>query len=81
MRLERAKNNHYHTLGLELDCCEQDIKQVYRKLAGRWHPDKWATASADQQQQAMLTFEKIKQAHDVLCDPEERARYDSSLFR
>ena len=74
-------DNHYKTLDLQLDCSEIQIKQAFRKLAGKWHPDKCAGASAEQQQQAEIVFTNIRQAHDVLCDPEERARYDSSLFR
>ena len=75
-----AFDNHYKLLGLELDCSEAQIKQAYRRLAAKWHPDKWVSSTTPDQQQARLTFDKIKTAHDVLCDCEARARYDASLF-
>ncbi len=81
MQPSRVKDNHYCTLGLELDSSDVQIKQAYRRLAGKWHPDKWAGASVDQQQHARIKFDGIKQAHDTLSIPEERARYDASLFR
>ncbi|KAK9865156.1 hypothetical protein WJX84_009725 [Apatococcus fuscideae] len=73
-------DNHYITMGLELDCSEQQIKQAYRRLAGRWHPDKWAARPEVEQQHAKGVFDNIKHASDILLNPEDRARYDASLF-
>ncbi len=67
-------------MGLELDCSEQQIKQAYRRLAGRWHPDKWAARPEVEQQHAKGVFDNIKHASDILLNPEDRARYDASLF-
>ncbi|KAK9832302.1 hypothetical protein WJX74_005771 [Apatococcus lobatus] len=77
---EHLADNHYKTLGVELDASEARLKQAYRKMAGKWHPDKWATASGPQQQHAKAVFEKIKVAYDTLCHAEDRTRYDASLF-
>lgn len=80
MQPQHLSDNHYKTLGVELDASEAQLKQAYRRLAGKWHPDKWATAADSQQQHAKVVFEKIKLALDTLCHAEDRARYDASLF-
>lgn len=60
--------DHYATLGLERGASVDDIKRAYRKLAMKYHPDKQG-GDADK-------FKAINQAHEILSDPEKRARYD-----
>lgn len=64
---------HYVTLGLRPDATPEDIKQAYRRLASKHHPDRYpdeAKAAAEEQ------FKRIKHAYEVLSDPERRAAYD-----
>lgn len=69
----------YQILGAERNASADDIKNLYRKLALRWHPDKiqQSGASADECQEATARFQAISHAYDVLSDPQERAWYDS----
>lgn len=60
--------DHYETLGVDRSASVDEVKKAYRKLAMRHHPDK---PGGDSEK-----FKSINQAHEVLSDPERRARYD-----
>lgn len=57
----------YDTLGLQPDATADDIKKAYRRLAMQHHPDRRGD-KAD--------FQKVKEAYEVLSDPDRRAQYD-----
>jgi hypothetical protein len=59
--------NPYELLGLQRDATELDIRKAYRRLAKTAHPD----VGGDPEM-----WEKLVHAHDVLTDPDLRARYD-----
>jgi molecular chaperone DnaJ len=61
----------YTVLGVPRDASDDDIKQAYRKLAMKWHPDR-NNGSAEAEER----FKVITEAYDVLRDPEKRAAYD-----
>lgn len=61
----------YEVLGVKRDASEEDIRKAYRKLAKKHHPDLNPGNKA-----AEDTFKKVSAAHDILSDPEKRARYD-----
>ena len=42
---EPASSSHYDTLGVSRDASLEEIRKAYRKLALRWHPDKWVGKS------------------------------------
>jgi len=60
--------DYYETLGVTQSTTPKDIKNAYRKLASKHHPDK----GGDPEQ-----FKKIQEAYDVLSDPEKKAQYDN----
>jgi DnaJ-class molecular chaperone len=63
--------NYYLTLGVPKGANEKDIKQAYRKLARKYHPDlNPGDAGAEKQ------FRSINEAYEVLSDPESRKKYD-----
>jgi molecular chaperone DnaJ len=61
----------YATLGVARDASDDDIKQAYRKLATKWHPDRNNGAKDAEEK-----FKEVTEAYDVLRDPEKRAAYD-----
>ena len=42
------------------------MRRAYLRLAAKWHPDKWATAGAQDQASATVRFEHIKTSYDAL---------------
>lgn len=66
--------NHYATLGLDRRCSPEQIRDAYRILAKRFHPD-LNGASAD----SVLRTQALNAAYETLSDPELRRAYDESL--
>ena len=65
------KKNYYEILGVNKDATEKDIKQAYRRLARRYHPD---VNPGDKTAEAK--FKEINAAYEVLADKEKRQKYD-----
>src|SRR2546430_5376475 len=63
--------DYYKILGVSKDASEKDIKQAYRKLARKYHPD----VNPDNKE-AEEKFKEINEANEVLSDPEKRKKYD-----
>jgi curved DNA-binding protein len=63
--------DYYDVLGVDRGASEREIKQAFRRLARRWHPD----VNSDDEQ-AEERFKEINEAYEVLGDPEKRAKYD-----
>ena len=63
--------DYYATLGVAKTASEKEIKQAYRKLARKYHPD---VNPGDKSAEAR--FKEINEANEVLGDPEKRNKYD-----
>ena len=66
-----AKRDYYEILGIKRGASEREIKQAYRKLARKYHPD---VNPGDKSAEAK--FKKINEAYEVLSDSEKRGKYD-----
>jgi len=66
---------YYSVLGLDQHShpTGEDIRDAYKKLVLRWHPDRTSEASASDM------FRKITEAYETLSDPVKRASYDTQL--
>src|SRR6476620_7842191 len=63
--------DYYKVLGLDKAASEADIKNAYRKLARKHHPD-----LNPNDKEAHKKFQQINEANEVLSDPEKRKKYD-----
>ncbi len=66
-----ASRDFYAVLGVPEGASEADIKKAYRKLAKQFHPD-----ANPNDPKAAERFKEISEAHTVLADAEQRAKYD-----
>ncbi|KPM11358.1 DnaJ domain containing protein 6 [Sarcoptes scabiei] len=70
--------NLYSILGLSEKSNPEEIKNSYRKLALKYHPDKQQGTESDQLDENRM--KSINYAAKILIDPSERFRYNSSLL-
>ncbi|KAF8721564.1 hypothetical protein HU200_023073 [Digitaria exilis] len=70
---------YYALLGIRKNASATDIRTAYRKLAMRWHPDRWAS-NPGAAGEANRRFQRIQEAYSVLSDKGKKAMYDAGLF-
>ena len=63
--------DYYKILGIDKSASEKDVKNAYRKLARKYHPDLNPNDVG-----AKKKFQEINEANEVLGDPEKRKKYD-----
>ena len=63
--------DYYKILGIDKTATSKDIKNAYRKLARKFHPD-----LNPNDKNAKTNFQQINEANEVLSDPEKRKKYD-----
>lgn len=64
--------DYYAALELSRNATTQEVKQAYRKLALKWHPDK----NLEKKEEAEKKFKEINEAYEVLSDEKKRKVYD-----
>jgi molecular chaperone DnaJ len=70
-----SKQDYYELLGVPRRASQKDIRQAYRKLARKFHPD---LNPGDKH--AEEKFKQIQEAYDVLSDSKKRQMYDQFGF-
>ncbi|XP_004309420.1 PREDICTED: chaperone protein dnaJ 72 [Fragaria vesca subsp. vesca] len=68
--------DHYSLLGLTRNASKQEIKEAFRKLAVKLHPDKHSHSSKAVKDSATLRFKQASEAYQVLIDDRKRADYN-----
>ncbi|WP_439697919.1 DnaJ C-terminal domain-containing protein [Mucilaginibacter sp. AW1-7] len=63
--------DYYKILGIDKAASDKDVKNAYRKLARKYHPDLNPNDA-----EANKKFQEINEANEVLSDPEKRKKYD-----
>jgi molecular chaperone DnaJ len=64
------KRDYYEVLGVPKDATKDQVKQAYRDLALKYHPDRNKSQGAEEK------FKEISEAYAVLSDDDKRAQYD-----
>ncbi|GKE49678.1 chaperone protein DnaJ 20, chloroplastic-like protein [Tanacetum coccineum] len=68
----------YELLGISESCTLSDIKQAYKKMALKYHPD---VSPPDRIEEYTTRFIRVQEAYETLSDPEARYMYDSSMSK
>lgn len=67
------KKDFYETLGVKKDASQEQIRDAFRQLAKKWHPD----VNPHNKKEAEEKFKEINEANSVLSDENKRRIYDS----
>lgn len=64
------KRDYYEVLGVDKSAGDKELKNAFRSLARKYHPDRSTEDDAEDK------FKEIQEAYAVLSDPEKRQMYD-----
>ncbi|KAJ4970701.1 hypothetical protein NE237_003800 [Protea cynaroides] len=68
--------DHYKVLGLSTNATKAEVKEAFRKLALKFHPDKHSQSPKEVRDGATLKFKQVSEAYEVLIDDRKRADYN-----
>ena len=69
--MAEQKRDYYEVLGISKGATEDEIKKSFRTLAKKYHPD---LHPGDKE--AEERFKELNEAHEILLDPDKKAKYD-----
>jgi molecular chaperone DnaJ len=72
--MANTQRDYYQVLGIARDADGKTIKEAFRELAMKYHPDRNKAPDAEEK------FKEIAEAYAVLSDPKKRAQYDRGGF-
>ena len=70
-----AAANHYELLQITPEASTPELRQAFRRLSKRFHPDTTELPETEAQE----GFRRLQQAYLTLSDPERRRAYDATL--
>ena len=62
--------DYYEVLGVTRDAPPEQVKKAFKRLAGKYHPDRNDSPDAE------AKFKEINEAYSVLSDQQKRQAYD-----
>ena len=71
----RLADSYYAILGLSPSASSLEIRQAYRKLSKRYHPDTTTLPTAE----AIAKFQQLKEAYAILSNDEQRSLYNLKI--
>src|ERR1700689_2179093 len=70
-----TKQDYYELLGVSRKAAQKEIRQAYRKLARKYHPDLNPGDKSSEEK-----FKQVQEAYDILSDTKKRQMYDQFGF-
>lgn len=67
--------SHYDTLGIKKDATNQEIKDAYKKLVKKYHPDVYPGDKSFAEKKT----QEINYAYDILSNEESKKAYDEEI--
>lgn len=67
-----TKKDYYESLGVSRNATDAEIKKAFRRMAMKYHPDRHQGDSKEAEEK----FKEVKEAYEVLANPQTRATYD-----
>lgn len=81
MAADEEKSDFYSVLGLDKNCSSLELRNAYKKLALKWHPDRSsATGDLKVAEESKKNFQAIQEAYSVLSDEGKRFMYDVGIY-
>lgn len=75
---EAAEMSFYELLGIPASGSIGEIKQAYKQLARKYHPD---VSPPDRVEEYTQRFIRVQEAYETLSDPRRRAMYDQDMAK
>ncbi|XP_073270910.1 uncharacterized protein [Primulina huaijiensis] len=71
----------YGILELKKECTTAELRNAYKELALKWHPDRRsALRNSEHVEQAKKKFQAVQEAYSVLSDSNRRFLYDLGIL-
>ncbi|XP_073023135.1 uncharacterized protein [Primulina eburnea] len=78
---EDKSTDFYGVLELKKECTTAELRNAYKKLALKWHPDRCsALGNSEHVEQAKKKFQAVQEAYSVLSDSNRRVLYDLGIL-